>query len=205
MVVLSNGRSASVQAQGIATWDNTSEGWTVGADEPSYVHTGYSTTTGVTNGTHAAIVAGTSGTNFGHVWQSPFSVANAATLSNAQSVSLDIWASEDFDPFFGNMLLAMYVEGGSLGETQIDDFLNAAPLGSQTTLTWNLTPAQRSAFALDTANNDDVRIFFRFLASNGGTMYLDNLRITPVPEPASLGLAVASGGGVLLARRRRRI
>jgi hypothetical protein len=46
-----------------------------------------------------------------------------------------------------------------------------------------------------------VQLIFQVGGGGGGTMYLDNLRATPVPEPAALGLLTL---GSLMTMRRKR-
>jgi hypothetical protein len=189
-------------AQLIESWENTLDGWTV---NPSFNNQGFtsafSSTTGVTNGSYSlAITSPGGGPNYGQLLYSPSTMAITNILANASSLSLDVdttpgafgyYAAFDFD-----------INNTATGYVSLDgyDYMGTA-IGSEYTFTIPISPSIASALA---ASNDPTSINIQVGGnSGGGTMFLDNLRATPVPEPVSIG-AMLTGSAVLMLRRHRK-
>jgi len=136
------------------------------------------------------------------MWRGPFLLSNTTALAQAQSVSVDVLA----DPSFGFQQWSLITNGGTLGYHSVDGFtFSQSPiLGQESTLTWNISAADSAVYAADAASNTPIQLIFQVGGGAGGTMRLDNLRFTAVPEPASASLlAIGSILGAAVAWRRR--
>jgi hypothetical protein len=191
-------------AQLIESWENTLDGWTV---NPSFNNqagftSGFSSTTGVTNGSYSLAItsAGETSPDYGQLLYSPSTLALTNILANASSLSLDVdtspgafgyYAAFDFD-----------INNAATGYESLDgyDYMGTA-IGSEYTFTIPISPSIASALA---ASNDPTSINIQLGGGSGaGTLFLDNLRATPVPEPVSIG-AIVSGVSLLALRRHRK-
>ncbi len=186
------GGSVSAQAEVIYSWENASQGWGSIA--------GYSTTTGVTEGTHAAAYDAPVGFSWGMQtgnWALDFAALNAAQKTGAK-ILLDITGPNE-DPGEGAVSVGIWIwhngANTSLGSYEIPtdgstntyEFDFATPgVGGDPGIDWT----QARIWSTTTEGYDP------------GVLYIDNLRIEPIPEPASLVLAVS--GGLLLLQRVRR-
>jgi hypothetical protein len=191
----------------INSWENDAEGWTF--INGNYSTAGFDTAVGVTNQTYSwKIAGGTAGPDYGGFIQSPSTTALTSTLANASELLVDLTVPTGGD-FGWYLQWTAIVDNADTGYTSLDgySYSQAADIGNSTpkTLMWTIPATMQATLA---ASTSPTKIIFQVGGgSNGGTnnsMYLDNLRTVPVPEPASAALL----GGVALigwatGRRRR--
>src|SRR5262249_16196524 len=113
---------------------------------------------------------------YGQMLRSPSTALITSILSRAQSVSVDVLA----DPSFGYQQWSLITNGGSLGYHSVDgfSFSQSPTLMQESTLTWNISGADRAAYAAGAATSTPIQLIFQVGGGGGGTMYLDNLRTT---------------------------
>jgi len=200
LVVLTMVSTRSASAQLIESWENSADGWVTTSENPTYVIGGFSTTTGVTDQAYSMSVTGSAGPGYGQMLRGPNSLFNTQTLANASSVKVDVLA----DPSFGFQQWTLVVNGGTLGYHSVDGFsFSQSPvLGTESTLTWNISAADRAAYAADALLGTQVQLIFQVGGGSGGTMNVDNLRAVPAPEPSIAGLMGLGAIGSMLRRRR---
>ncbi|MGB7159515.1 MAG: PEP-CTERM sorting domain-containing protein [Tepidisphaeraceae bacterium] len=182
----------------LESWENSANGWVTTTEQPTYSIAGFSTSAGVTDGSFSMIISGTAAPSYGQLFRGPQTTDVTNALANAQSVSVDVLA----DASFGFQQWSLILNGGGLGYTSVDgfSFSQSPTLGTQSTLTWNLTPAMRATLAANPTVATEI--IFQIGGGAGGTMHVDNLRFTAVPEPATAGwLGIAATAWIL--RRRR--
>ena len=196
VIVLTN---RHVSAQLIESWEGGANGWVTTSENATYVYAPENVL-GVTNQNFSANLSGTAGPSYGQMWRGPALLTNTQILANAASVSVDVLAG----PSFGFQQWSLIVNGGTLGYHSVDGFtFSQSPiLGQESTLTWNISPADRAAYAADAAIGTQVQLIFQVGGGGPGTMYLDNLRAAPVPEPASALFGIGGGAALLLRRKR---
>ena len=190
-------------AQLLESWENSLDGWTF---NPSYntqagFTQGFSNTTGVTNGSYSlSITSQGPGPNYGQIMEGPYLQSWTTALGNASSVSMDV----DTTPAaFGYFLqLDLEINNNDTGFVSIDGYAYpSATIGSESTVTWNVSPSIAATLA---ASSNPTQIDISAGGgSGGGTMYWDNLRANPVPEPMTIGTMV-TGCGMLMLRRHRK-
>ncbi len=63
---------------------------------------------------------------------------------------------------------------------------------------------QEQVIEFSTAGTNDIAMVFAHMSTsaNKGVLYLEDVRLEVIPEPATLGLVVATGTGILFIRRR---
>jgi hypothetical protein len=171
------------QAQLLNSWENSQEGWVI--DEGNWTSQGFSTTNGVTLGTYSWVLAAASGPDYGAAFTGPSSTTLTYQLAHGASVSVDVLA--DAGPAFGFFMqwdLAIN-QPGSLGAgfQSLDGFTysQSPNLGSESTLTWTIPPAIRQAL-LDNPSLA-TSLTFQVGGGGGGTIRMDNLRVTPLASP----------------------
>ena len=191
-------QSASAQATLVDSWENSAEGW--GMISANWTSGGYSTTTGVTQGTYSWILNAGTNPDYGGAIGGTASTALTALLANAASVSVDVYASGGFG---GYLQFDLTLNGGGLGYTSVDGYgySQSANLGGEKTLTFTIPSAMRTTLAANLGTATSLN--YQIGGGGGGTIYLDNLTITAVPEPSTLALAGVAAAGLLSIRRRK--
>lgn len=124
------------------------------------------------------------------------STENASALFTWDAVSVSLWRNgTGADSHF-----QLAVDAGNDGFT-VDDLVGtaatpAAGIGGATTISWS------GVYGSSTTNT--VRLYHWGNSSPSGNMHLYDVtaEYTVIPEPATLGLVAALGGGILLVRRR---
>ena len=157
------------------SWENSLEGWAI-AEPVNWSTTGFSTTTGVTAGTHSWNLTAAGGPDYGNALTGPSSTALTTSLINGASVSVDVLAS-GFS--FMQWDLVVHQPGGA-GDISVDGFTysQSPVIGSESTLTWAVPVAVRQALAGHPSLPTSVS--FQIGGGNGGSVFMDNLRVIPL-------------------------
>ena len=180
--------------------------------------------------TPGAVTAGTTALSVANPFANPPSSASysADTFSNPNAVfTFSLSALGPGETLNGQSNPDTTTSGGYVMETNITDatgmhstlsgitdaqtkagFSAAFTLGAGNAYTLTLTSVGATPTVLDTYTGtisgaiNGVDLFGQNTASNG---YFNSLSITAVPEPATIGLFIAAGAGLLLIRRRRTV
>jgi hypothetical protein len=166
---------STVQSQTLQnSWENSLEGWTI--NEANWTSAGFSTTTGVTAGTYSWQLNAAAGPDYGLALTGPSSTGLTTSLANAASVSVDILATG-----FSYMQWDLEInQPGGAGTISVDGYTyNQSPsIGTESTLTFAIPSSVRQALA----GHPGLPTFFTFQIGGGnpGSVYLDNLRVTPL-------------------------
>lgn len=200
-------QTASSQSQLLESWENTLDGWQV---PPSYnlqpafgAVPGFSSTSGVTAGSYSLSVTGTggSGPNYSQLLLGPGTTLLTSKLAGASALSFDVYAPGGSFGYY--LQLDVDINNSDTGFVSLDG--NAYPgatIGGETTITVPISASLRSALA---ASSNPTAIIFQVgggYSAGNETFYLDNMRLTPAPEPATLALlGLGMAGGILLRRR----
>jgi hypothetical protein len=191
------------------SWENTLDGWgTIGGN---MTIGGFSTTSGVTEGSYSLILDGpaSGGPNYAGQIGSTASTALTLDLANASSVTLNVYVPPGNFGYYLQWDLTLNQQGGGLGYQSVDGYAysQAATIGGESTLTWTIPAAMQTTLA----ENPTLPTSVNFQIGGGFTSisdaaYIDNLQITDnaVPEPGTLALmGIGALGGWKLARRRQ--
>jgi len=197
-------QSASAQTVNVIdSWENSTEGW--GTDGTIWTSGGFSTTTGVTLGTYSWILNASASPGYAFAFGGTATTAITADLANATAVQIDVLATGfsyqqwDLDLNSGAFTVAL---GGSYQSTDAYSFPQSPVIGTESTLTWTITPAMQALLAANPTATTSLN--FQIGGGNAGTMYLDNLRIVEaVPEPSVFALIGLGATGLLAMRRRK--
>ena len=159
----------------VNSWENSLEGWTI-IEPGNWSTTGFSTTTGVTAGAYSWNLTAAGSPDYGSALQGPSSAGLTPLLVNGASVSVDVLASG-----FSYMQWDLHVvQPGGLGDVSLDgeDYSQSPVIGSESTLTWANPVAVRQALA----GHPSLPAYFYFQigGGNGGNVFMDNLRVTPL-------------------------
>jgi hypothetical protein len=197
--LLATGARPARAAVLVESWENTADGWVTSTENSTYSITGNSNTTGVTDQSYSLVVTGTASPSYGQMLDSPSTMSNTTLLATAATISVDVLAGSSF----GYQQWSCVFNNNETGYTSIDgfSFSQSPTLNSESTLTWTVPASVRTT--LSTSPNPTA-VIFQVGGGGGGTMYLDNLRITQVPEPCAASL-LSIGGAAALIRRRRAI
>ncbi len=192
-------QTATAQGVLVNSWENSVEGW--GTLEANWTSGGFSTTTGVTDGTYSWMLTAAAGPDYGAAIGGTASTTLTSQLANAASVSLDVYATAEFGGYL-QFDLTLNQQGG-LGYASVDSYSysQAAVLGSESTLTFAIPSAMRTTLAANPTLATSLN--YQIGGGGGGTIYLDNLRINEVPEPGTFALLALGAAGFLTIRRRK--
>ena len=189
----------TAQATLLESWENNLDGWTL--DNGSYTSS-FSTSQGVTDGSYSLALAGTAGPSYGGMIHSDYLSSYTTALASAATLSLDVYTPP---ASFGYYLqIQFWLNNADTGYLQIPDgstYLSTT-IGSETTLTWTIPTSVAATLA---TSSNPTQIGFQvgggYTAGNE-TMYFDNVRTTPVPEPATFAMVGLGLGALLIFRRR---
>jgi hypothetical protein len=178
--VLALGLSAARSQTLLNSWENSLEGWTI--SEPGiWSTTGFSTTTGVTAGTYSWNLTAVSGPDYGLALTGPSSTNLTTLLENAASISIDVLTPVAGSFGYYQQWDVEINQPGGAGTISLDgDTYDQSPSigGPESTLTWTVPAAVRQALA----GHPTLPVYLTFSIGGGGsgTMYVDNLRVTPL-------------------------
>jgi hypothetical protein len=155
-----------------------------------------STTIGVTQGTQALALSKSAGFQ----WTEFDIFSSLADVRSGVSISVDVTTTSAYTGQWGNSLLALSSAAGFVqvsNANQQDWTISTTAATSTKTLTFAIAPLNY--------NFTNVTNWFRLNVSTNSasaeTVYVDNIRVNAVPEPASMA---ALGMGALALLRRRR-
>jgi hypothetical protein len=165
---------------------------------PNWTSAGFSTTTGVTAGTYSWMLTAAASPDYAGAIGGTASTALTAELANAASVSVDVYAT-GFSYMQWDLTLN---QNGGLGYQSADgySYSQSPVIGTESTLTFTISQAFRDTLAANPTLPTSLN--YQIGGGNGGTVFMDNLRITSVPEPCTLALSGLGVVGLLLFRRR---
>jgi len=185
----------------ISSWENSLDGWVnqsgpdvaannYGQTGPFAYTLGYSTTTGVTNGSYSLACTTTQAGLGNHAVIINTTSAMGTALSTASSVSFDIYPQASG----GTAAVSVYLNGTGIPYVELTPVnLN---LNQENTVTFNITAAQRAGISASLGSGDYCQIGINVNATNAITAYLDNFQITsvaaPTPTPTPIPGAASS-------------
>ena len=186
-----------------ASWENSLDGWVnqsgpddsghnFGQSGPFTYTLGYSTDTGVTNGSTSLECSTTQSGLGNHAVIINTTAAMGTALSTASSVSFNIYPIASG----GTAAVSVYINGTNLTYTELTPVnLN---LNQENTVTFSITAAQRTAILASLASGDYMQIGININTSNPIAVYLDNFQVasaatpTPTPTPTPIPGAASS-------------
>jgi PEP-CTERM motif len=180
----------------VESWENTLDGWTVSGGGVG--SSSFSSTQGVTDGSFSLDLTYASSPNYGTPMSSANSSSLTSILANNPSVSLDVFTPSSSFGFY--LQIQLWVNNADTGYFQDGDYISTT-IGSETTITFPNLPAAQVAILA--ASSNPTQIGFQIGGGGAGDVFLDNLRVQPVPEPGTLAL-LGLGALCLLRMRGRR-
>jgi hypothetical protein len=200
LLILSVGlilQNASAQLL-IESFENTLDGWTV--QNGNYT-AGFSTTTGVTDGSYSLSLTGTAAPSYGQILGSPSTTLLTSELAGASALSFDVYAPGGSFGYY--LQFDVDINNSDTGYVSLDGYsYPGVSIGGETTVTVPISASLQSALAAS-PNGTSIYIQVGGGFSDGNeTFYLDNIQLTPAPEPATLALFGLGLAGVMVFRRR---
>jgi hypothetical protein len=202
-------------AMSASAFATTIAGWTFETSIPT------------TAGPHAAEVG--TGAALGSHASGSAVYSNPAGNGSAESFSSNFWSVGDYYQFststlgYSGLVLTFDATGSNTGPADFKvqastDGVSFSDIGFSYALTndgWSAStanPVSTRSTALPASLNNQASIFVRLVqdtataingnpVATGGTSRIDNVLITSIPEPTTIGLALASLGGLLIRRK----
>ena len=184
------------------SWENSLEGWVnqsgpdvapnYGLTGPFAYSLGYSTTTGVTNGSYSLACTTTQSGLGNHAVIINTTAAMGTALSTASSVSFDIYPQASGGP----VAVSVYLNGTNLTYTELTPVnLN---LNAGNSVSFSITAAQRAGILASLGSGNYTQIGINVNTQTPITVYLDNFQVqsaaapTPTPTPTPITGAASS-------------
>jgi hypothetical protein len=200
-------------AQLIESFEGSANGWTISpfGSQVANFQILPPSTTGVTDGSNSLAVGPTvtnvgTGPNYSQLLisnndpTSAYAMNVTNILANASDLKFDVLAPPG--SFGGFLQFDTDINNSATGFVSLDGFgYPATTIGSEFTFDIPITAAIRSQLAGSGSGTTIIIQGGGGFSAGNETFYLDNIRATPAPEPASIGALALSG---LLAIRRRR-
>jgi len=182
----------------LESWENTLDGWQV--LNGNYT-AGFSSTTGVTDGSYSLSLTGTAAPSYGQMLGSPSTTLLTSELAGASALSFDVYAPGGSFGYY--LQFDVDINNSDTGYVSLDSYsYPGVSIGGETTVTVPISSSLQSALA---ASSNPTSIYIQVgggYSPDNETFYLDNMRLTAAPEPATLALlGLGMAGGMLLRRR----
>ena len=153
----------------------------------AWTSVGFNTTKGVTQGSYSWEL-NTTGVDYGPTLQGPASTSLTLLMANADSVTMTLVVGTNAPQFNWGIQIDLSVsQPGGVGTMSVDGgnypggvFGDSLTDGSTNILTWPVSQAVRTA--LNAYPNLPVSLIFSFGGGGGGKVYIDNLRVTKIPQ-----------------------
>jgi hypothetical protein len=186
-----------------SSWENQMDGWVnqsgsdvaasnYGLDAPFAYTVGFSTTTGVTNGSYSLACTTTQTGLADHAVIQNSTAAMGTALSTASSVSFDVYPVASG----GTVAASIYINGINILYAELTPVnLN---LNQENTVTFTLTAAQRAGILASLGSGNWFQVGIDINSTNAVTVYLDNFQVqsavapTPTPTPTPIVGAATS-------------
>jgi hypothetical protein len=201
MVALSLG--TIVRADLVESWENSANGWSIspfGSQSGNFQISGFSNSTGVTDGGFSMMVGSTpsnagSGPNYSQLLISDnvptdaYSMNVTNLLANASNLSFDVFTPPGSFGFF--LQFDVDINNSATGFVSLDGFsYQSVSIGGESTITVPITAAQQALLAGSGSGTTIILQAGGGFTAGNETFFIDNLRTTAiVPEPASWLLA----------------
>ena len=175
----------------ISSWENSLDGWVNQSGQPDDATTnygqtgpfeytlGYSTTTGVTNGSYSLACTTTQSGLGNHAVIINTTAAMGTALSTASSVSFDIYPQASG----GTAAVSVYLNGSSTSLPYTELTPVSLKLNQENTVSFPITAAQRAGILASLGSGNYMQIGINVNSTNAITVYLDNFQITSVAAP----------------------
>jgi hypothetical protein len=184
--VLGLGISIAQSQTLVNSWENSLEGWSI-LETGTWTSVGFSTAKGVTQGSYSWEL-NTTGVDYGSTLQGPASTNLTLLMANAASVTMTLVVGTNAPQFNWGIQIDLAVnQPGGVGFMSVDGGNYPGDVysphltdGSTNLLTWPVSQAVRTA--LDQYPNLPVSLVFSFGGGGGGTVFIDNLQVTKIPQ-----------------------
>ncbi len=184
--VLGLGISIAQSQTLVNSWENSLEGWSI-LETGAWTSVGFSTAKGVTQGSYSWEL-NTTGTDYGPTLQGPASTDMTMLMANADSVTMTLVVGTNAPQFNWGIQIDLEVsQPGGVGTMSVDGgnypggiFGDSLTNGSTNILTWPVSQAVRTAF--NEHPNLPVSLIFSFGGGGGGTVFIDKLQVTKIPQ-----------------------
>jgi hypothetical protein len=201
VAVLALWEPRSSRADLVESWENTANGWSIspfGSQTANFQISGFSNTTGVTDGSFSMMVGNTpsnsgTGPNYSQLLISDNTPTDAYSLNvtnllaNASALSFDVFTPPASFGFF--LQFDVDINNSATGFVSLDGFsFPSVSIGNESTITVPITAAQRALLAGSGTGTTIIIQAGGGYSAGSETFFIDNLRTTAVPEPASLVL-----------------